>query len=254
MTTSCEPKQAFDEATRTFATLYATVSDHARETGERERTRLRAKLFVSTREMQLAEADVAYANSRLKMLQSLRDRRRMISQNITGISQIQTAQCALLRACANGSQQDIIAAQEEHANALRKFGPVICEYEQLSQQVGKIITAHREVKTLHSRLVQQYADAVAQLRAAEKSCNVHKTKQVDFKRDLTQAQNHIIEASASVTGTSIRSMWYSFALETIGLTLPNTGEPHSPGYSLEDRELKCAAGEYDEWSDPLREY
>ena len=185
-----------------------------------------AEAALEDAELELAEADLAFASTRVKVLRLIRTNRHHSTISLDLHQNHGNPREDLWRICATGSDEEIVAAAlklgEHDARIWENSEPYKKAQEDLRQ-------AHEEmavVSAARRQAVQKRGKAKAAVQAATEAVQEAYRRQPVDGCGYFELESNVVRAAASMTGTLDKQFAYSYCgMKELGITGPGLDLP-----------------------------
>ncbi len=237
-----QPAPTQDELKQNLLTAAANLREHqlawirsAQHIAGLEMKKKQADATVEDSELELAEADAAFATTRLKVLRLIREKRKYSAVSSDLHQNHGDPRDDIWRICATGSADDILAA----AAALGELDEKKWNNGQLLTTAELALTAAHEEMTVVSATrrtaVQKRGKAKAEAQAAGEDLQQARNEQPVEGFGYYELLNAVVRAAAAITGTGEKQYAYSYVFtKDLGITGPGLELP-SEKMSPEDQ-------------------
>ncbi len=247
-----ELTQALLEAARKLREHQHSFIHAAQAIAVVETKKRQAEAVLSDAELELAEADAIYATTRLKVLQLIREKRRLGVIKTTEF-QKPDVRVELWRICATGTDEEIIAMSAKYGEQTRRLRKVVQAHSNADADLRQSHEDLAAASTARKTAVQKRGKAKAELQDVEAELNTARTKQPAESLGMFELEKAVVDAACALTGTSEMQYTYSYAYTPdLGISGPGLELPRSEP-TAEDNERFWEQHGYGAKREPARE-
>lgn len=181
---------------------------------------------LSDAEFELAEADALYANTRLKVLRLIREKRRLEIIQTMQYPHAPAARTELWRLCATGSPEEIIAAANHYSATTSAYWEAVQPKNKAEQELNDAHEALAAASTARKAAVQKRGKAKAAVQAVEAELIAALRARPLESVDMFALEQAVTNAALEMNGTSDREFSYSYEnTADLGITGPGLELP-----------------------------